>query len=400
MKILVVHNFYRLPGGEDRVFFDECRLLKDYGHSVVTFTKHNDQLTPERPLTMLRNTIHNHTIEQELLAVIRRERPAIMHCHNTFPLISPAAWSAARQLNVGIVQTLHNYRLLCPAATLLRDGQVCEKCIGLKIKLPAVRHACYRDSRSATAATAAMLAVHDHRGTWTSMVDRYIALTEFSRRKFIEGGLPAERIRVKPNLVDPDPGMGSHDGNYALFVGRLSSEKGVDTLLNAWQRLQEPVALKIAGDGPMADQVRQAAAQDARIEWLGQVSSEQVADLTGRARLLVMPSVCYETFGRTIAEAFASGTPVIASRMGAMRELVDHGHNGVLFTPGDGRALCNRVKQLWQQTNLRRQMERYARAAYEERYTADSNYRQLMNIYKEALPAGATRVESPEAILV
>lgn len=395
MKILVVHNFYRLPGGEDRVFEDECRLLEDHGHDVVRFTKHNDDLSTDRPLTMLRNTIRNRSVEQELIDVIRRERPQIMHCHNTFPLISPAAWFAARREGVKVIQTLHNYRLLCPAATLLRDGQVCEKCVGLRIKLPAVRHACYRDSRSATAATTAMLAVHRQQGTWTNGVDRYIALTEFSRRKFIEGGLPAERIRVKPNLIQSDPGIGTHDGDYAVFVGRLSVEKGIETLLNAWEQLSEDICLKIAGDGPLADRVSQATRDDSRIEWLGQVAGEEVAELTGRARVLIMPSICYETFGRTIAEAFATGTPVIASRMGAMQELVDDGHTGVLFTPGDSRALANRLKRLWHQPNLRGQMQRNARAVCEDRFMADANYEQLRSIYEEALIADSRLSATP-----
>lgn len=398
MKVLVVHNFYQMPGGEDRVFEDECGLLESHGHEVVRFTKHNDQLADMGSLDLLKNTIWNRTIEQELIDLLRRELPDVMHCHNTFPLISPAAYYAAKQQGVAVVQTLHNYRLLCPAATLLRNGQVCEKCVGRSLTLPAIQHGCYRNSRAATAATTAMLAVHRYKKTWTEAVDRYIALTEFSRQKFIEGGLPADRIVVKPNLVEPDPGMGSHDGANAVFVGRLSAEKGIETLLDAWEQLPDNISLKIAGDGPLADRVQDAAARDDRIEWLGHVANHEVCELIGQAHALVMPSVCYETFGRTIIEAFAAGTPVIASRTGAMQELIEHGRTGLLFEAGSSHDLVVRLQQLWHDSAQRDRMSVAARHTYEDSYTAEPNYQQLIDIYHDALAVSGSPVESRQTI--
>ena len=240
-------------------------------------------------------------------------------------MISPAAYYAARAENVRVVQTLHNFRILCPNAIFFREGRPCEDCLGRSIPWPGVVHKCYRGSRTASAASAAMLIAHRTLGTWQKAVDVFIALTQFSRKKFIQGRLPAEKIAVKANFVYPDPGIGAGTGEYAVFVGRLSAEKGLDTLLDAWKVLRENVALKIVGDGPLAAIVEEAAANDSRIEWLGRKSAEEVYALIGQAKFLLCPSNCYENFGRVIVEAFVKGTPVVASDLGAMAELVDHG---------------------------------------------------------------------------
>ncbi|MEO2020060.1 MAG: glycosyltransferase [Fuerstiella sp.] len=400
MKILVCHNFYQQAGGEDQVFDDECHLLESRGHEVIRFTMHNDQLDGMSKVEMVKKTIWNSTVEQDLIGLIKRERPEVMHCHNTFPLISPSAYYAAQSEGVAVVQTLHNYRLLCPGATLLRDGKVCEKCVGKRLALPAIRHACYRNNRAATAATTAMLAVHHQKKTWTDVIDRYIALTEFSRQKFIEGGFPAERICLKPNLVQPDPGIGQHDGNYAVFAGRLSPEKGVETLLQAWERLDVQIPLKILGDGPMAEQVRKAAEHDVRIKWLGRVDIDEVARVIGAANVLVMPSVCYETFGRTMIEAFAAGTPVIASQMGAMEELVDDGRTGFLFEPGNSEDLAEKLRRLWQQPDVQQQMQQATREEYEIRYTTEPNYQRLIEIYEAAIAANGRTVSTRDLVTV
>ena len=391
MKILVCHNFYQQPGGEDRVYEDECRLLETHGHTVVRFTKHNDQIKQMGRVQALQAAIWNRSTQKELTELIRHERPDVMHCHNTFPLISPSAYYAARSEGVAVVQTLHNYRLLCPGANLLRDGNVCEKCVGMRVPLPAIKHSCYRNNRGATATVSAMLAFHHQKQTWQTAIDRYIALTRFSRDKFIEGGLPAERIRIKPNLVEPDPGPGAHDGDFAIFVGRLSAEKGTDTLLEAWRNHDADIPLKIIGDGPLADHVRESADRDSRIEHLGYKPSPEVAQQIGRARVLIMPSVCYETFGRTIVEAFAAGTPVLASSMGAMQELIEEGHNGHLFNPGDGRSLASTLQSFWADAESQSRLQANARSTYESAYTAGPNYSRLVEIYEEAIAASRSR---------
>ncbi len=385
MKVLLCHNYYQQPGGEDQVFAAESRLLHSRGHEVLEYTKHNDDINDMGRLEAARKTIWNRQIYRELRDLIRREHPDILHAANIFPLISPAAYAAARDENVPVVQSLHNYRLICPKALLMRDGRVCESCLGKRTPWPAVVHACYRGSRAATAVVATMLAVHRRRGTWTQLVDRYIALTEFARQKLIEGGLPAEAITVKPNFLPEDPGAGDGLGKYAVYVGRLSPEKGVQVLLDAWSRISSDMPLRLVGDGPLAETVRKAAASDARIEWLGQKPHDEVLDLIGDARLLVFPSNCYETFGLSIVEAFAKGTPVVASRLGAMQELISDGYTGLCFRSGDADDLSAKVQQLWSNHSELARMRSQVRGEFEAKYTADANYEMLMSIYGQVL---------------
>jgi glycosyltransferase involved in cell wall biosynthesis len=385
MRILIVHNHYQQPGGEDQVFADESALLGALGHDVECFTVHNDQLQEMGRVRSAVSTIWNRGLARRIGERIRRHGSEVVHFHNTFPLISPAAFCAARARGAAVIQTLHNYRLLCPRAQFLRDGRPCEECLGKTFPWPGVRHACYRDSRCASAAVAAMLTVHRLRGTWQNDIDVYIALTEFARQKFIEGGLPASRIIVKPNFVQPDPGPGPGGGGHVLFVGRLSAEKGIQTLLDAWRPGEMDVPLKIVGDGPLAPLVRQAAAGHPGIQWLGRRPLEEVCGCLGQAEALVFPSLWYEGLPRTIIEAFATGTPVIASRLGAMAGLVDDGRTGLLFEPGNARDLAARVRRCMDDAGLRQRMRAAARAEFEAGYTAERNGRMLERIYELAV---------------
>ncbi len=395
MKILLCHNFYQQPGGEDGVLRDERWLLESRGHQVVEYTRHNDALDGMSRTEMAKRTFWNRDVYDDLTKLIREEQPDVMHCHNTFPLISPAAYGAARDQQLAVVQTLHNFRLLCPNAQLLRNGKVCEACVGKTLPWQSVVHGCYRGSRSATAVVAAMLTAHRLRKTWTTDIDRYIALTEFGRRKFITGGLPADRIRVKPNFVREDPGVGTGQGGYALFVGRLSEEKGIATMLQAWQHCRDLLPLKIIGDGPLAESVRQAADSDSRITWLGRQPTERVLQEMGQAVCLLVPSIWYETFGRIITESFATGTPVIGSNHGAMSELIDHERTGLLFEPGNPHSLGDAVMQLQSRPASRPAMRQAARDTWETHYTAEVNERQLIDIYEDAIRAAAERHRTP-----
>jgi glycosyltransferase involved in cell wall biosynthesis len=385
MKFLLCHNYYQQPGGEDQSFAAEARLLESRGHDVVRLTRHNDAIEQMSGLGVAARTLWNRQVYAEVRALIRRERPHLMHCTNTFPLISPAVYYAARAEGVPVVQSLRNYRLLCPNAQFLRDGRVCEDCLGRSVPWPGVLHGCYRGC-GASAVVAALNAGHRLLGTWTRAVDHYFTLTEFARRKFIEGGLSADRIAVKPNFIDPDPGLGRGQGGYAVFVGRLSTEKGVETLLAAWRQLRRPVPLKVIGDGPLAELVQAAARADQRIEWLGRRSPDDILQQVGEAACLVMPSIWYETFGRTIIEAYSRGTPVVASRLGALAELVEDGRTGLLFRPGDAADLAAAVERVLAEPAGMRQA---ARSEYEAKYTAAINYRQLMAIYVRAMERSA-----------
>ena len=385
MKILAVHNRYQQPGGEDQVFLAETTLLESYGHHVLRYEVHNDQVKRVDRLTLAKDTVWNTSAYRELGALIRRERPDVVHFHNTLPLVSPAGYYAARAEGVPVIQTLHNYRLLCPVALFFRDGRVCEDCMGKAVPWPGVVHKCYRGSRAASGVIATMLTVHRALGTWTEMVDVYVALTEFAKSKFIEGGLPARKIVVKPNFVYPDPGRGQGGGGYALFVGRLSPEKGVGTLLAAWERLGRRIPLKVVGDGPLRKQAAEAGIRHSCVEYLGYRPAEEVHALLKEASVLVFPSEWYEGFSRVAAEAFATATPIIASDIGSAAELVEHGHTGLRFRPGDPEDLAAQAGWFVSHPEEHARMRREVRAEYEAKYTAERNYRALMEIYEAAL---------------
>lgn len=382
-RILLVHNLYQQAGGEDRVVEAEAGLLRRHGHQVFHYTDDNARIADLGTIRTAAQTIWSHTSYRKLLKLIRDERIELCHFHNTFPLISPSGYYAARRAGVPVVQTLHNYRLLCSNAVLMRNGAICEDCLGRRVVWPGAIRRCYRHSYSASTVAAGMISTHRLSGTYRRAVKRYIALTQFAKGIFIKGGLPPENISVKPNFVEPDPGCGNGDGGYALFVGRLSPEKGIDTILKAWSLLQCEVPLHIAGVGPLAQQVKEYTAQNPAVRWLGQLSRDSILAEMKAAKFLVCPSIWYESFPLTIVEAFSTGLPVIASNVGALSELIDHERTGLLFRTGDAADLAAKVQ--WAMGHLDRldAMRSHARGDYESRYMADTNYRALMAIYEK-----------------
>lgn len=391
MIIVVAHNYYRWAGGEDKVFAAECDILEQHGHEVVRYVKDNKSIDDNARLSLARSTLWNRATYDELRSLFRSQRVKVAHFHNTFPLISPAAYYAARSEGVAVVQTLHNFRLGCVNGNLFRDGRVCEDCLGKAFAWPGIRHACYRGDTGTSAVAATMVAYHRMRGTWGKMVDVYIALSQASRNKLIEVGLPAEKLVVKPNFVLPEPRPGAGDGDYALYVGRLSDEKGVDILLAAWDRLERPCPLKIVGEGPLMDFARAAAARNPAVEMLGHQPREEVFRLMAAARFLVLPSIVYENFPVTVAEAFASGLPALVSGHGAMGEIVNDGRTGLHFRPGDPADLAQKVEWLTAHPEKLPAMRAAARQEFDDRYTAERNYGLLMGIYERALSAARSR---------
>ncbi len=351
-------------------------------------------------LRLLGATVWNRSAAARLRDAVRSHRADIVHFHNTFPLMSPAVYYAARREGAAVVQTLHNFRLLCPGANFYRGGKVCEDCLGKSLPLAGIKHKCYRDSTAATAATAGMLSVHRVIGTWANAVDAYITPTRFARDKFIAGGLPADKLFVKPNFVHPDPGVAAGGGGYAIYVGRLSHEKGLDTLLAGWDSLGGEVPLKIVGDGPLADDVKAAVARNSSIKWLGRRGLDEVYNLIGDADLLIMPSNCYETFGRVAAEAYAKGTPVIASDHGAPADIVDHGRTGLRFKPGDGADLAAKVRLALSDRGKLAEMRHAARNEFEAKYTGGRNHEMMMAIYEKARTASPCHAKTPSPAIV
>ncbi|WP_026733929.1 glycosyltransferase family 4 protein [Fischerella sp. PCC 9605] len=384
MHILTVHNKYQIRGGEDESQELERRTLQEYGHQVDLYEEDNNRVKSLNSVQMALRTIWSTEAYQVVKQKLQNSTYNIVHIQNFFPLISPSVYYAAKEQGVAVIQTLRNYRLLCPNALFFRNGQVCEDCLGKFIPYPGVLHGCYRENKMVTGGVAAMLTVHRAMNTWTQMVDIYITLTEFARQKMIQGGMPAEKIVVKPNFVHPDPGLGEGRGNYALFVGRLSVEKGLDTLLAAWEKLGGKIPLKIIGDGPLSEEVIAAAKKNPQVEWLGRRPMTEVYTLMGEAMFLVFPSKWYETFGRVAVEAFAKGTPVIAANIGAIAELVESGRTGLHFRAGDAEDLAAKVEWLLANPAKLAQMRQEARAEFEAKYTADRNYQKLMEIYIQA----------------
>ena len=356
----------------------EIDLLRRRGHVVEIYGRHNDEIAAIPRFSLASQTLWSGITVDDVARLINSFKPEVIHVHNTFPLISPSLYWAANRAGIPIVQTLHNFRLLCPQAMFLREAKVCEDCLG-KIPWRGVVRGCYRGSPTQSLVLASMVTFHRAIGTWQNKVTRYIALNAFCRSKFIAGGLPADRIVVKPNFVDfSAPAEVIRHG--FLFVGRLSSEKGVSVLVDAVRQISG-VVVCVAGTGPedyLLDGV-------AGLQPLGALSGEAVRIEMNKASALILPSIWYENFPRTLVEAFGCGLPVIASRIGALAELVEDGVTGLLFEPGNANDLAAKMQWAEQNPEQMRQMGQNARKLYEAEYTADRNYGQLIEIYRDAI---------------
>jgi glycosyltransferase involved in cell wall biosynthesis len=386
LRILIAHNEYQQRAGEDAIVNNESALLATCGHDVRVVRVSNDAIAgmaaKARAAWRVTYSRPSRDRMQDEIAAFRAE---IVHVHNFFPLLTPAVYDACRQADIPVVQSLHNFRPICAASSFFRDGHVCEDCLNGS-PYQAVLHACYRGSRIGSFAVARMIAFHRKAGTWRAKVDRYIANTDFMRQKFVAAGFPAERITIKPNFV-PDPGEPDNavTRTGALFVGRLAAEKGLVTLFNAWRR--SDVALAIVGDGPLGATLDGMA--NSRISRKGWLSPADVRAMMAKAKFLVMPSEWYEGFPMVLVEAAAHGLPAIASRLGAMAEIIDDGVTGLLFTPGDADDLASKVRWAVDHPHELAAMGREARRKYLGSFTPEANYRQLVETYQHVIAARA-----------
>jgi glycosyltransferase involved in cell wall biosynthesis len=381
MRVLIVHNRYQQAGGEDAAVANEHALLARHGWKTRLWCVTNDMISsPWSQITAAVRATYSRPARDELARVISKFEPAVVHVHNFFPLLSPSIYDPCRLARVAVVQTLHNYRTICAGALLTRDGHPCEDCIGASPYRGAL-HGCYRGSRIGSVAVARMVHTHRRRGTWSNKVDRFIALSAFAKGKFVAAGFPADRIAVKPNFAEDRRVSGSAARVGALYVGRLSAEKGIETLLRAWKGLEVP--LRLIGGGPLRELVEDAAGPAVAV--LGQKTSNDVASEMAEAAFLILPSQVYENFPMVIAEAFCQGLPIIASRIGALAEIVEDGATGLLFSSGDAHDLATKVRWAHQHPESMRSMGADARKVYEEQYSPSINFGQLVKIYEAAI---------------
>ena len=391
----MLHNRYLIPGGEDQSTAAEVALLQQHGCQVELLEEDNARIEQlGKPRTAVR-TIWSAESFRRIHDKLQKGKFDILHVQNVFPLWSPSVYYAAAKCNIPVVQTLRNYRLMCVNATYFRDNRICEDCAGKIFPWPGIIHACYRSSLAGSAVVAAMDGIHKLLGTWRTRIDVYVALTEFARDKYIAGGLPAKKIVVKPNFVYPSPEPGPGGAGYALFVGRLSAEKGIATLLDAWKSAVDPLRLKIVGDGPLSAMVEAAAGEAARIEYLGRRAPRDVMELMRLAEFLVFPSEWYEGMPRTVIESLAVGTPVVASNIGATASMVVSGETGFHFAPGNISELRERIEWCSQNVDQLRSMRGSARQAFEAAYTGTANAEMLLKIYRMAQETAARARKTP-----
>jgi glycosyltransferase involved in cell wall biosynthesis len=388
MRVAIFHNRYRHRGGEDSVVDFEAELLRKAGHEVRMFVVDNrDEIARSAAgvLGALRvgmNARWNERSAARVRAFLDAEAVDVAHVHNFFPLLTPAVHAAIGERGVPVVQTLHNYRLLCANGMFLRQDRPCEDCVE-RGPWNAVRHACYRGSRVQTAVWADQTQHHRRLGTWPKRVDLFTTPSAFAREKLLAAGLPPDRLVVKGNAVD-DPGTATAAGRGGVFVGRLSREKGVHLLLEAWRNFAgEP--LTIVGSGPEAAALRRAAADIPGVCFLGRVGRERVFEALREAAFSIVPSLWYENFPVTVAESLACGRAVVAASPTALDEFVDHGRNGLRFELGSVDGLAAACGELLSDPARTAEMGLEARADYEDHLTPEASLAALLRVYERAI---------------
>jgi len=391
MRIAIFHNRYVYRGGEDSVVDTEVELLRKAGHDVHLFTVDNREAIAGSPLGALRAGLRarwNAEMHRRVGAFVRKESIEVGHIHNFFPVLSPSVHAALSEAGIPVVQTLHNYRLLCANGMFLRKERTCEDCV-VRGPWNAVRHGCYRGSRLQTAVWADHTAANRRRGTWQQHVDCFTVPSAFAREKLLAADLPPERVVVKPNSV-PDPGEPQMAGQGAVFIGRLAREKGVHLLIEAWREMGG-APLLIAGTGPEEIHLREQAADVSGVRFLGEIDGGGVISALQAAAFTIVPSIWYENFPVSLAEAMACGRPSVAASPSALDEFVDHGRTGLRFESGNARSLAAACAEMIRNPERTASMGREARADYEDRLTPAACTDSLLEIYARAAAVRAAR---------
>lgn len=395
-RILQVHNFYQIPGGEDVVVRNEKRLLEEHGHKVYTYYRTNKELNERGILGKLMlpfSAVYSFRTVREVKKLIKENNIDIVHVHNTLTMVSPSVFYAAFQCNVPVVQTLHNFRMLCPAGSFFRDNVICEECVSGGLKC-AVKHKCYRNSTLQTIVSAMILKIHRTLGTYRRV--NFICLTEFNKKKLLDSldtatalkskqAVDASRVYIKPNFTFAEgitPNENQDTEEYFLFAGRVEALKGADIAIKAFEKIPDK-QLYIAGTGPMMDEMQKYVKDHniQNIKFLGYLQKEEMTERFYHAKAVIMTSQCYEAFAMTIAEAYSYGVPVIAGRVGNMAGMVKEGITGVKFEYNSADDLAKKVREF--ETMDLKVLKENAREFYQTRLRPEDNYRNLMEIYED-----------------
>jgi glycosyltransferase involved in cell wall biosynthesis len=383
MRIMIAHNRYQQHGGEDNVVVSESELLQAHGHEVTRFDVDNDHIQGlVSRIATAAGSVYSLPSKHRVQKAIAAAKPEIVHVHNFFPTLSPSVFYACEDAGVPVVHTLHNYRIVCCAPYLFREGHVCEECITERSPLPGIVHACYRSSHIGSAVASLGMAFHHEIGTWSKKIAAFIALNEFAANKIGGYRVPREKIIVKPNF-SVDLGVGTGDGGYALFVGRMSPEKGIQTLIDADAAGSLTMDVVLLGDGPMREAVVRAQARPgSRLISKGFMNHDQIIEYMSRASVLIMPSIWYESGPLVVIEALSLGLPVIAAALGNVAQLISTTGAGLLYEPGSPAGLSAALAEYALNPQLSAEMRHRARSAYEASHTPEKNYERLMEIYE------------------
>tara|TARA_Y100000590_G_C15717261_1_gene1012268 strand:- start:499 stop:1701 length:1203 start_codon:yes stop_codon:yes gene_type:complete len=393
LKILLIHNFYRskIPSGENESFKLEKKILKENGHNIEEFVRNSDEIKSENLFSKLKiglSLAWDHSSYKSVSKLVDSFKPDIVHVHNTFPLISPSIFYAVKK-KAAIVLSLHNYRLFCSNAKLLRSGKICKKCIEKKSVLPAIRYGCYQKSRFATIPLAFKIALHKKLNTWKKKVDAFIVQTEFQKKLMVESELPQDKIYVKPLSSDKTSITPWEErNNTIIFVGRLSEEKGLVTLVKSWILWgSEAPVLNIVGSGELEDELKKMVQKHSikNINFLGKLRYEDTREKIGKAKLTIFPSEWYEIFGKIIVDSFSKGTPIAVSDIGSLPDLVTNNHNGIVFRTNNEKSLFEEVKKAWTQLGCLEKLSKGAKNTYDQLYTLENSYERTISIYKKVI---------------
>jgi len=387
MKILLCHNFYQSRGGEAQAVLAEKELLEKKGHDVIFFSRDNKEINKYgffQKIYLFFNSLFSLKTYREVKKIIEKEKPNIVHIHNVFPLISPSVYYAAKSCGVPVVQTVHNYRFLCPNGLFLNNkSEICEKCKKSNY-FHAVIRKCYRNSYVQSFLMAITIFVHRQIGTFEKKTDVFIAPSRFLKKKLVEGGFPENKIVVKPNFIDIENMKKSESEDYILYMGRLSREKGLFTLLKAFKSISQST-LKIMGEGPLRTDMEKFIREEgiSNVQFLGFINGKKRFEILGKAKILVIPSECYENMPFVALESFACGVPVVVSNIGGLFELIENEKTGLLFEMGNAIDLRNKIEKLISNRKLLEQMRYNARKCAEEKYSEEIVYKKIIEVYKK-----------------